>query len=77
MADTLLAEPATTSPARRGRLGPSPWHALAYVAPALVVYATFVLYPLGRAVHLFNYSNTYLALLFAAVAADPLVRTIR
>jgi raffinose/stachyose/melibiose transport system permease protein len=52
MADTLVAQPATTTPARRGRLGPSPWHALAYVAPALVVYATFVLYPLGRAVHL-------------------------
>jgi raffinose/stachyose/melibiose transport system permease protein len=52
MADTLVAEPATTTPARRGRLGPSPWHALAYVAPALVVYAAFVLYPLGRAVHL-------------------------
>ena len=31
----------------------------------------------GRAVHLFHYSNTYLALLFAAVAADPLVRAIR
>ena len=37
---------------RRSRLGPSSWHALAYVAPALVVYAAFVLYPLGRAVHL-------------------------
>ncbi len=31
----------------------------------------------NRALHLFHYSNTYLALLFAAVAADPLVRTIR
>jgi protoheme IX farnesyltransferase len=29
-----------------------------------------------RAMHLFHYSNTYLALLFAAVAADPLVRAI-
>ena len=37
---------------RRSHLGPSPWHALAYVAPALAVYAAFVLYPLGRAVHL-------------------------
>ncbi len=36
----------------RSSLGPSRWHALAYVAPALVVYAAFVLYPLGRAVHL-------------------------
>jgi heme O synthase-like polyprenyltransferase len=28
----------------------------------------------ARAVHLFHYSNTYLALLFAAVAIDPLLR---
>ncbi|GAA0898549.1 sugar ABC transporter permease [Pseudonocardia zijingensis] len=37
---------------RTSHLGPSPWHALAYVVPALAVYAAFVLYPLGRAVHL-------------------------
>ncbi|MDQ3578270.1 MAG: sugar ABC transporter permease [Actinomycetota bacterium] len=34
------------------RLGPSPWVALGYLAPAFVVYAAFLLYPLGRAVHL-------------------------
>ncbi|WP_232662084.1 carbohydrate ABC transporter permease [Pseudonocardia sp. TRM90224] len=33
-------------------LGPSRWTALAYVLPALVVYAAFLLYPLGRSVHL-------------------------
>jgi raffinose/stachyose/melibiose transport system permease protein len=54
MADTRLAPPVPI-PVRRGRLGPSPWHALAYVAPALAVYAAFVLYPLGRAVHLSLY----------------------
>ena len=58
MADARLAArarpapPAVAAPARNGRLGPSPWHALAYLAPGLVVYAAFVLYPLGRAVHL-------------------------
>jgi heme o synthase len=31
----------------------------------------------AQAMHLFHFSNTYLALLFAAVAADPLVRAIR
>ncbi len=30
----------------------------------------------AKAMHLFHYSNTYLALLFAAVAADPLVRAL-
>jgi protoheme IX farnesyltransferase len=56
-----------------------------YLTAALVLgliflYEAFVLRrdgTVGRAVHLFNYSNTYLALLFAAVAADPLVRAIR
>jgi protoheme IX farnesyltransferase len=28
----------------------------------------------ARAMHLFHFSNTYLALLFAAVAIDPLLR---
>ena len=31
----------------------------------------------AQAMHLFHFSNTYLALLFAAVAADPLVRALR
>jgi raffinose/stachyose/melibiose transport system permease protein len=60
MADaTTVAAPARPAPAAASRAaggtrgpGPSRWHALAYVLPALVVYATFVLYPLGRAVHL-------------------------
>ncbi|GAA1290314.1 sugar ABC transporter permease [Pseudonocardia aurantiaca] len=59
MASGGLATPATTAPAarpspepRRRGLGPSPWTALAYIAPAFVVYAVFLLYPLGRAVHL-------------------------
>jgi raffinose/stachyose/melibiose transport system permease protein len=59
MAGGGLATPARAtstarpSPAQRGRgLGPTPWTALAYVAPAFVVYAVFLLYPLGRAVHL-------------------------
>jgi raffinose/stachyose/melibiose transport system permease protein len=47
-----MADAPVAAPARPGSLGPSRWHALAYVLPALVVYATFVLYPLGRAVHL-------------------------
>ena len=59
MASGGLATPATTAPAarpspepRRRGLGPSRWTALAYIAPAFVVYAVFLLYPLGRAVHL-------------------------
>ena len=59
MASGGLATPATTASAarplpapRRGGLGPSPWTALAYIAPAFAVYAGFLLYPLGRAVHL-------------------------
>jgi protoheme IX farnesyltransferase len=55
-----------------------------YLSAALVLgtiflYQAFVLRrdrTVGRALHLFHYSNTYLALLFAAVAADPLVRAI-
>jgi protoheme IX farnesyltransferase len=58
---------------------------LVYLTAALVLGLIFLYEALvlrrertvGRAVHLFNYSNTYLALLFAAVAVDPLVRTIR
>jgi raffinose/stachyose/melibiose transport system permease protein len=59
MARGGLVAPARTPPAagparapRRRGLGPSPWTALAYIAPAFVVYAVFLLYPLGRAVHL-------------------------
>jgi raffinose/stachyose/melibiose transport system permease protein len=55
MADTQVAPRAPAVSRSPARLGPSPWHALAYVAPALVVYAAFVLYPLGRAVHLSLY----------------------
>jgi len=36
---------------RRG-LGPPGWVPLAYLAPGFLVYAAFLLYPLGRAVHL-------------------------
>ena len=62
-----------------GRLG------VLYLTAALVLGAIFIYEALvlrrertvNRALHLFHYSNTYLALLFAAVAADPLVRTIR
>ena len=60
------------------RLGPL------YLSAALVLGGIFLFEALvlrrertvGRALHLFHYSNTYLALLFAAVAADPLVRAI-
>jgi raffinose/stachyose/melibiose transport system permease protein len=61
MADARLAAPpeapwvARATAPRRARLGPSGWTALAYVAPALAVYAVFVLYPLGRSVHLSLY----------------------
>ena len=65
----------------RSSLGPSRWHALAYVAPALVVYATFVLYPLGRAVHLslFDWDGLTLATFvglanYAEVGTDPQLR---
>ncbi|MEJ3654212.1 sugar ABC transporter permease [Actinomycetes bacterium KLBMP 9759] len=37
---------------RRSSLGPSRWTASGYVLPALAVYAVFLLYPLGRSVHL-------------------------
>jgi raffinose/stachyose/melibiose transport system permease protein len=36
----------------RRRPGDSAWVPLAYLAPGFVVYAAFLLYPLGRAVHL-------------------------
>ncbi|WP_219412660.1 carbohydrate ABC transporter permease [Pseudonocardia nigra] len=61
MADQRVAAPAavrTDPPSRprparrRGSLGPSRWVALGYVLPGLAVYAAFVLYPLGRSVHL-------------------------
>jgi raffinose/stachyose/melibiose transport system permease protein len=61
MADQRVAAPAAVRahpqarpPAtrRRGSLGPSRWVALGYVLPGLAVYAAFVLYPLGRSVHL-------------------------
>jgi raffinose/stachyose/melibiose transport system permease protein len=86
MADTRLdararpGPPATPAHAP-GRLGPSPWHALAYVAPALVVYAAFVLYPLGRAVHLslFDWDGLSLATFvgldnYAEVGTDAALR---
>jgi raffinose/stachyose/melibiose transport system permease protein len=88
MADARLAASARPAPpavpapaAGRGRLGPSPWHALAYVAPALVVYAAFVLYPLGRAVHLslFDWDGLSLATFvgldnYAEVVTDAQLR---
>jgi raffinose/stachyose/melibiose transport system permease protein len=86
MADTRIDARATPGPpaipARApGRLGPSPWHALAYVAPALVVYAAFVLYPLGRAVHLslFDWDGLSLATFvgldnYAEVGTDAALR---
>lgn len=40
---------------RKRRLGHSPWLPLAYLAPAFLVYATFLLFPLGRAVQLSLY----------------------
>ncbi|GAA5151070.1 sugar ABC transporter permease [Pseudonocardia eucalypti] len=40
---------------RKTRLGHSPWLPLAYLLPAFVVYATFLLFPLGRAVQLSLY----------------------
>jgi protoheme IX farnesyltransferase len=58
---------------------------LLYLTAALVLGGIFIYEAVilrrektvNRALHLFHYSNTYLALLFAAVAADPLVRAIR
>jgi protoheme IX farnesyltransferase len=55
-----------------------------YLAAAVVLGGWFIAEAIGlrrdgtvsRAMHLFHYSNTYLALLFAAVAADPLVRAL-
>lgn len=59
MTDAPVAAPARPVPVAASRSaggtrgpGPSRWQALAYLLPALVVYAAFVLYPLGRAVHL-------------------------
>jgi raffinose/stachyose/melibiose transport system permease protein len=78
---TAPARAAPPSPPRRGGLGPSPWTALAYVAPALVVYAVFLLYPLGRAVHLslFDWDGLTLATFvgldnYADVLADERLR---
>jgi raffinose/stachyose/melibiose transport system permease protein len=66
---------------RRRRLGPSPWTALAYIAPAFVVYSVFLLYPLGRAVHLslFDWDGLTLATFvglgnYVEVVADDRLR---
>ena len=88
MADAPVAAPARPAlpaapRAARGTrgLGPSRWHALAYLLPALVVYATFVLYPLGRAVHLslFDWDGLTLATFvgtanYAEIATDDELR---
>jgi protoheme IX farnesyltransferase len=60
------------------RLGPL-YLSAALVLGGIFLFEAFVLRregTVGRALHLFHYSNAYLALLFAAVAADPLVRAI-
>ncbi len=60
------------------RLGPL-YLSAALVLGGIFLFEAFVLRrerTVGRALHLFHYSNTYLALLFAAIAVDPLVRAI-
>ncbi len=62
-----------------GRMGPL------YLVAAVALGAAFIYQALtlrrsrsvAQAMHLFHFSNTYLALLFAAVAVDPLVRALR
>jgi raffinose/stachyose/melibiose transport system permease protein len=65
----------------RGRPGDSAWVPLAYLAPGFVVYAAFLLYPLGRAVHLslFDWDGLTLATFvgldnYVEVVTDPKLR---
>lgn len=78
----LPAVPRTAARGRgRGRPGDSAWVPLAYLAPGFVVYAAFLLYPLGRAVHLslFDWDGLTLATFvgldnYVEVITDPKLR---